>query len=120
MYVSLDKDVMLPTNQLAYAEVHCRRWHALISSRAGTKLYQQWSVTHLMLHPHNCSRARTSQALGAGVKALKVLGITGIAVDIYWGLVEVCCDSTACNVARQAALCSWFQICRFSACLSMS
>jgi hypothetical protein len=26
--------------------------------------------------------------LSAGLKALKVLGITGISLDIYWGLVE--------------------------------
>ena len=29
-----------------------------------------------------------AQALTAGLKALKVLGITGIAVDLHWGLVE--------------------------------
>ena len=28
------------------------------------------------------------QALSAGLKALKVLGITGIAVELHWGLVE--------------------------------
>lgn len=47
LYVALDKDVMLNSNTIAYAE-----------------------------------------ALSAGIKALRVLGITGIAVDVHWGLVE--------------------------------
>jgi len=29
-----------------------------------------------------------AEALRAGLKALKVLGVTGIAVDVFWGLVE--------------------------------
>ncbi len=29
-----------------------------------------------------------SQALRSGLKALRALGINGISVDVYWGIVE--------------------------------
>lgn len=42
---------------------------------------------HACLHGH--MHARSLQALSAGLKALRVLGINGVSVEVHWGLVEV-------------------------------
>ena len=96
MFVSLDKDVMQGPNSLAYVEasyhyslqscavgISCTFYPLLGMLACCIILQTAWALIN-----NDMILLVRQQALSAGLKALKVLGITGISLDIYWGLVE--------------------------------